>query len=75
MLGLLDGLYWTAAKPAGGTRIMLYAVTVNLDHFIRDLQNGDPFVWTIAILMVAFTVFGLYQKYRASCATRASETN
>lgn len=45
---------------------MLLAVRVNLDHFIRDLQEGDPFVWTLVVVVVIATAFGAYQKIRAA---------
>jgi hypothetical protein len=51
---------------------MLLAVTVNLDHFIRDLMAGDPVVWTIVAGVALFTAFGAYQKYRARAAATAS---
>jgi hypothetical protein len=43
---------------------MLFAVTVNFEHFLRDLMAGDPVVWAIVAGMVLFSAFGLYQKYR-----------
>lgn len=54
---------------------MLFAATrVNLDHFVRDLANGDPVVWGILIAMVGFTAFGIYQKYRAFSRPSYTET-
>ena len=47
---------------------MLFAVRVNLDHFIRDLQEGDPFVWTLVVVMVIGAAVGLYRKYQAMTA-------
>jgi hypothetical protein len=44
---------------------MLLAVRVNLDHFIRDLMEGDPVVWAIVVGVVLFTAFGAWQKYRS----------
>jgi len=44
---------------------MLLAYTsVNFDHFIRDLKDGDPVVWLIVVGMVLSTAFGIYRKYR-----------
>jgi len=53
---------------------MLLAVRVNLDHFVRDLMEGDPFVWTIAVLMVVFTGFGIYQKLRSCSGSSIPES-
>jgi uncharacterized membrane protein len=50
---------------------MLLGLTVNLDHFIRDLMEGDPFVWTLVVVVVIATVVGAYQKYRARSNSNA----
>jgi len=53
---------------------MLFAVRVNLDHFIRDLQEGDPFVWAILVGMILCTGVGLYRQYRQWAASRTTGT-
>jgi len=44
---------------------MLFAVHVNLDDFVRDLMEGDPFVWALVVMMVIGAAVGLYQKFQA----------
>ena len=43
---------------------MIFAVRVDFDHFLRDLQAGDPVVWAIVVGSVLLTGFSLYRKYR-----------
>jgi hypothetical protein len=44
---------------------MLLAVRINLTHFIRDLQEGDLFVWGIVVGVVFFTLLSWWQKLRS----------
>jgi hypothetical protein len=44
---------------------LLGATRVNMDHFMRDLAAGDPFVWGLVIVFGGLSVFGLYQKFRS----------
>ena len=53
---------------------MFFAVTVNFDHFVRDLQAGDPVVWAIVAGMLLFTGFALYRKYRTFTGGGRSST-
>jgi len=50
---------------------MLFAVHVNLDHFVRDLMEGDPFVWTLVVVMVIGAAVGLYRKCQAMSSESA----
>lgn len=43
---------------------MLLAVRINLTHFVRDLQEGDLFVWGIVVGVVFFTLLSWWQKLR-----------
>jgi hypothetical protein len=45
--------------------LLARVVRVNLDHFIRDLMEGDLVVWGIVIGVVFFTGLGIYQKWRS----------
>ena len=40
------------------------ATHVNFENLINDLMAGDPFVWGILVVVVFFTGFSAYQKYR-----------
>jgi hypothetical protein len=37
---------------------------VDMQKFVEDLSNGDPVVWTITVVVVGFSLFGLYKKFR-----------
>ena len=54
---------------------MIFGVTVNLDHFVRDLMEGDPFVWTLVVVVVIASVVGMYRKYRAATAENTPDPN
>lgn len=43
---------------------MLLAVRINLNDFIRDLQEGDLFVWGIVVGVVFFSLLSAWQKLR-----------
>lgn len=43
---------------------MLLAVRINLTHLIRDLQEGDLFVWSIVVGVVFLTLLSWWQKLR-----------
>jgi hypothetical protein len=43
----------------------LIARSVNISGFVNDLGQGDPVAWTILGGIVAFSAFGLYQKFRS----------
>jgi len=42
----------------------LAARSVDISGFVNDLGDGDPVAWTILGAIVAFSIFGLYQKFR-----------
>lgn len=44
--------------------LLARVVRVNLDHFVRDLMEGDLVVWGIVIAVVFFSGLGIYQKLR-----------
>ena len=41
------------------------ARSVDISAFINDLGEGEPVAWTILGAIVAFSAFGLYQKFRS----------
>ena len=45
--------------------LLLAATRVNMDHFVRDLAAGDPFVWGLVIVFGGLGIFGLVQKFRS----------
>ena len=45
--------------------LLLAATRVNMDHFVRDLAAGDPFVWGLVIVFGGLSIFGLVLKFRS----------
>jgi hypothetical protein len=41
------------------------ARSVDISAFMNGLSEGEPVAWTILGAIVAFSAFGLYQKFRS----------
>ena len=54
---------------------MIFSVTVDFDHFMRDLQAGDPVVLAIVAGMLLFSGIALYRKYRTFTTEPQSTTS
>jgi hypothetical protein len=54
---------------------MLLAVRINLNDFVRDLQEGDLFVWGIVVGVVFFSSLSAWQKLRGQSAEWTSQAD
>ena len=45
--------------------LLLAARRVDVNAFVEGLSNGDPVAWGILVVVVGFSLFGLYQKFRS----------
>lgn len=63
----------TFAVFPGETTMLVAATRVNLDNFIKDLMEGDLFVWGIVFAVVFFTGLQAYQKYRSFSSPKEEE--
>jgi hypothetical protein len=46
-------------------QILLAELQTSAGRFFEGLSEGDPVAWGILGVIVAFSAFGLYQKFRS----------